>query len=96
MYRISGCVSSTLIQYMCKSIQSSFHNCSINTVYSFTLKAKMVGKRSPFTDKIRSYIKNRCVLGIKAKDIFNEICHVYGNNELSFSSHSGVRNLKVV
>ena len=46
----------------------------------------MVGKRSPFTDQIRSYIKNRCILGIQAKDIFNEICRVYGNNELSFSS----------
>ena len=34
----------------------------------------------------RSYIKNRCILGIQAKDIFNEICRVYGNNELSFSS----------
>ena len=46
----------------------------------------MVGKKSPFTDQIRSYIKNRCILGIQAKDIFNEICRVYGNNELSFSS----------
>ena len=46
----------------------------------------MVGKRSPFTDQIRSYIKNRCILCIQAKDIFNEICRVYGNNELSFSS----------
>ena len=46
----------------------------------------MVGKRSPFTDQIRSYIKNRCILGIQAKDIFNEICRVYWNNELFFSS----------
>ena len=46
----------------------------------------MVGKRSPFTDQIRSYIKNRCILGIQAKDIFSEICRIYGNNELSFSS----------
>ena len=36
--------------------------------------------------KIRSYIGNRCILGIQAKDIFNEICRVNGNNELSFSS----------
>ena len=28
-------------------------------------KAKMVGKRSPFTDQIRSYIKNCCILGIQ-------------------------------
>ena len=68
---------------MCESVQSSFDNCSINTVYT---KAKMVGERSPFTDKIRPYIKHRCILGIQAKNIFNEICCVYGNNELSFSS----------
>jgi hypothetical protein len=46
----------------------------------------MVGKKSPFTDQIRSYIKNRCILGIQAKNIFNEICRVDGNTELSFSS----------
>ena len=44
MYRIDGCVSSTLIQYMCKSVQSSFDNCPINTVYSFTQKLKWLGK----------------------------------------------------
>ena len=42
----------------------------------------MVGKRSPFADQI----KNRCILCIQEKDIFNEICRVYVNNELSFSS----------
>ena len=36
MYRIDGCVSSPLIQHMCKSVQSSF-------VYSFILKLKWVG-----------------------------------------------------
>ena len=49
-------------------------------------KAKMVGKRSPFTDQIWSYIKNCCILGIQVKEIFNEICRVYGNKKLSFSS----------
>ena len=44
MYRIDGCVSPPLIQYMCKSVQSSFDNCSINTVYSCTLKLKWLGK----------------------------------------------------
>ena len=44
MYRIDGCVSSPLIQYMCKSAQSNFDNCSINTVYSCTLKLKWLGK----------------------------------------------------
>ena len=70
---------------MCKSVQSSFAYCSINTLLVYT-KAKMFGKRSPFTDQIRSYIKNPCILGIQAKDIFNEIFRVYRNNELSFSS----------
>ena len=56
---------------MCKSVQSSFDNCSINSLLVYT-KAKMVGKRSPFTDQIRSYIKNRCILGIQVKEIFNE------------------------
>ena len=44
MYRIDGCVSFLLIQYMCKSVQSSFDNCSINTVCSCTLKLKWLGK----------------------------------------------------
>ena len=44
MYRIDGCVSSPLIQYMCKSVQSSFDNCSINTVYLCTAKLKWLGK----------------------------------------------------
>jgi hypothetical protein len=48
------------------------------------LLAKMVEKRFPITDQIMSYIKNRCILTIQAKDILNEICCVYGNNELSF------------
>ena len=51
MYCIDGCVSSPLIQYMYKSVQSSFVNCSINTVYSCTLK--MVGKR------LKKYFLNR-------------------------------------
>ena len=83
MYRIDGCVSSPLIQYMCKSVQFSFDNCKINTVYSFSLKLKWLGKGLSLT-KIRSCIKNRCILGIQAKDIFNEICRVDGNNENSF------------
>jgi hypothetical protein len=43
-------------------------------------------ERSHFTDKIWSYIKNRCIIGIQAKDTFNKICRAYGNNKLSFSS----------
>ena len=71
---------------MCKSVQSSFANCSINTVYSFTLKLKWLVKGLLSQTKIRSYIKDRCILGKQAKDIYNEICRAYGNNELSFSS----------
>ena len=95
MYHIGGCVSSTLIQYMCKSVQSSFDNYSINTVYVYT-KAKLVGKRSPFTDQIRSYIKNRCILGIQAKDIMKYVVFMGTTNFLFHLSHGGVRNLKVV
>ena len=50
------------MQYMCKSVQSS----SINTIYT---KAKMVGKRSAFTDQIRSYIRNRCCWYTGERDI---------------------------
>lgn len=46
----------------------------------------MVGKRSPFSGDIRAYIKNRCILGIRPKDIFNELCRIYGKDELSYSS----------
>ena len=59
----------------------------------------MVEKMSAFTDQNTVlYIKNRCILGMQAKDIFNEICRVDGNNELSFFhlSDGGVRNLKAV
>jgi hypothetical protein len=48
-------------------------------------EAKMVGKRSPFTDQIRSFIKSRRILGIQAK-LINQICRVYRNNEIFFSS----------
>ena len=71
---------------MRKSVQSSFDNCSINTVYSFTPKLKWLGKGLLSLTKLWSYVENRCILGIQAKDIFNEIRRVYGNNELSFSS----------
>ena len=46
----------------------------------------MVEKRSPFTDQNRSYIKNRCILGMHAKDIFNEMCRVLGTTNFLFSS----------
>ena len=46
----------------------------------------MVGKRSPFSGEIRAYIKNRCILGIRPIDIFNELCRIYGKDELSYPS----------
>ena len=32
------------------------------------------------------YIKNRSKLGIASKDIFQELCNVYGQNEVSYST----------
>jgi hypothetical protein len=47
--------------------------------------------------RIQSCIKKRCLLGIGCKDIFDEICYVYGQNEISFSSVIyGVMNSNVV
>lgn len=44
----------------------------------------MVGKRSVHSIEIRSYIKTRHELGIEPKLIYNEICRVYGENEVSY------------
>jgi hypothetical protein len=44
MHLIDGCVSSQLIQNMCKSVQSSFDNSSVNTIYSCLQKLKWLGK----------------------------------------------------
>ena len=44
----------------------------------------MVGKRSLKSDEIRTYIKARNELKIEPKSIFNEICQVYGDNEVSY------------
>jgi hypothetical protein len=46
----------------------------------------MVGIMPPVTDQIRSYTMGRCILGIQANNILNEICCDYGNDELYFSS----------
>jgi transposase len=44
----------------------------------------MVGKRSLHSSEIRSYIKVRHQLGIEPKTIYNEICQVYGDSEVSY------------
>ena len=46
----------------------------------------MVGKRSLKSEEIRVYIKNRSKLGITSKEIFEELCTVYGQNEVSYST----------
>lgn len=46
----------------------------------------MVGKKSAFAAEIRAYIKNRCIMGVGPKEIFNEICSIYGSSELSYAS----------
>ena len=46
----------------------------------------MVGKRSINSAKIRSYIHTRYKLGIKAKEIYHEICDAYGTNEVSYTT----------
>lgn len=44
----------------------------------------MVGKRSVHSSEIRIYIKVRHQLGIEPKTIYNEICQVYGDSEVSY------------
>jgi hypothetical protein len=53
-------------RYIGKSVQSSFDYSSINAIYSCILKLEW------FTDQIRSYIKNRFILSIQAKDRRND------------------------
>ena len=44
----------------------------------------MVGKRSLKSAEIRTYIKGRNALKIEPKTIYNEICNIYGDNEVSY------------
>ena len=44
----------------------------------------MVGKRAKGVAQVRGYIKARLKLGIRAKDIFKEVCNIYGYNEVSY------------
>ena len=87
MYRIDGCVSFTLIQYMCKSVQSSFDNCSINTVYPFTLKLKWLGKGLPSLSKYDPISRTPVFLVYRQKTYLMKYVVFMGiTNKLSFSS----------
>ncbi|XP_045194792.2 protein GVQW3-like [Mercenaria mercenaria] len=46
----------------------------------------MVGKRSVKAAEIRGYIKTRCQLSVSAKEIFDELCVVHGQNEVSYAT----------
>ena len=43
----------------------------------------MTGKRAENVLEIRSYIKGRSLLGIKAVDIHREVCDIYGEGQMS-------------
>ena len=53
------------------------------TLFVCTIKLKWLGN-SLLAAHTQMYIEN-CFLGKKTNDIFNKICAVYRNNELSFS-----------
>ena len=44
----------------------------------------MVGKRSLKSAEIRTYIKDRNALKTEPKTIYNEICKIYGDNEVPY------------
>ena len=43
-------------------------------------------KVSKHANEIRAYIKTRALLGRGSKFIYDDICAVYGSNEVSFST----------
>lgn len=46
----------------------------------------MAGKKSVKAAEIRGYIKTRCQLGVSPKEIFDELCAVHGQNEVSYAT----------
>ena len=46
----------------------------------------MVGKKSVKAAEIRGYIKIRCQLGVSENEIFEELCDVHGQNEVSYAT----------
>ena len=97
MYRIDGCESSPLIQYMCKSVQSSFDNCSINFVYSCTLKLKWLGKGLLSLTKNGPISRTAVFLVYRKKRYLMKYVVFIGTKNFRFHlSHGDVRHLKVV
>jgi hypothetical protein len=58
----------------------SYVNSPLYIGYSYTIIQKWLEEF-----EIRFYMKNPCILGIGCKDIFEEICSLNGQNEISFS-----------
>ena len=46
----------------------------------------MVGKKSVKAAEIRGYIKIRCQLDVSENEIFEELCDVHGQNEVSYAT----------
>ena len=46
----------------------------------------MTGKRAENVLEIRAYIRGRSLLGLKSKDIHQEVCDIYGDGQMSFST----------
>ena len=44
------------------------------------------GKRIEYVAEIRGYIKARCKLGLSVKSMQDEICVIYGDKQMSFST----------
>ena len=94
MYRIG--VSSPLIQYMCKSVQSSFDNCSINTVYSYTLKLKWLGKGLLSLTKYGPISRTAAFFVYRRKTYLMKYVVFMATTNFFHLSHGGVRKLKVM
>ena len=46
----------------------------------------MVGKKRVKAADIRGYIKTRCQLGVSPKEIFEQLCDVHDQNEVSYAT----------
>ena len=46
----------------------------------------MTGKRAENVLEIRAHIRGRSLLGLKLKDIHQEVCNIYGDGQMSFST----------
>ena len=71
---------------MCKSVQSSFDNCSINTVYLCTLKLKWLGKGLLSLTKYGPISRTAVFLVYSQKRYLMKYVMFMGTKKLSFSS----------